>query len=394
MRPLFRIIIIVAAIVLVGLVLYFGWKLIAGPGNGPGTPNVPGGGFPVVPITPGSGDNPPGDGSLPPSGTPSVPAGNSGASLKKLSDFPVFAFATASSGVGEIAYLTPEGKAYAAREGPDLELSSQGMDALGNASPSPDGGTFLVSAGDPRAPQWFVFDVADRAWRPLPQEIRVAAWDMRPNGLLAVIRNGAAQDLVRADLSSTPPKYQTLVKGFSLADIGFLALTSDVFLVTERPSALAAGRAWRWNGRTGLLELVFPAAPGRLIAATPDRAVLFGYTAPDEFRIMGRDLQELEPVVWFTFPEKCGGGASTTYCFVPTTIPRTPHPILPDDYFTGALTTSDELHAVDFGTGSDTTLLAAGANIRIDAGEVLATPVAVYFLNRADASLYALTLNL
>jgi hypothetical protein len=197
---------------------------------------------------------------------------------------------------------------------------------------------------------------------------------------------------VRADLSATPPRYQTLVKGFSLADVRFLALTADSFLVMEAPSALVSGRVWRWNGKTGLLELVLPAAAGRTLSTTPDRKVIFSYTAPDEFRMFDQAFRELEPVPWYTFPGKCGGGASTTYCFVPQDIPESPRPILPDDYLMGTLTTVDDLYRVDLATGDVVKILSGtGGYVSIDADGVVPTSFGTYFMNKTDKSLYVIT---
>jgi hypothetical protein len=197
---------------------------------------------------------------------------------------------------------------------------------------------------------------------------------------------------VRADLTATPPKYQTLVKNFSIADVRLLALTTDTFLVMETPTALVSSRVWRWNGKTGLLELVLPAAAGRMLSATPDRKVIFSYAAPGEFRMFDQAFRELEPVAWYTFPGKCGGNASTTYCFVPKNIPENPRPILPDDYLMGTLTTIDDLYRIDFATGDVMkTLSGTGNYVSIDANGIIPTPFGVYYANRTDESLYVIT---
>ena len=73
--------------------------------------------------------------------------------LIQLSDIPIFDY-WANEGAQEAYYLTADGKVFSAKEGKDIEISSQPFSALNSLEPNIKGDRALLAFGNPRSPQW------------------------------------------------------------------------------------------------------------------------------------------------------------------------------------------------------------------------------------------------
>jgi hypothetical protein len=387
MKPLYKILIAVVAVIVLVLAGYFAWELFTRsepqPDETQGTLGsdlplaLPDQGAPVVPSV-GSDPSP-----LP----EDQPQQSSSLSIERLSDSPVF-FAWEASTPKDVFYITLDGRIFSAREGPDLLLNAQTSSALNRAESAPDGNRLLVSFGDPRNPEWRIFDVLDRAWHPLPPGLTQATWDVSGNALFAVSRADTGASLVRLDLSKTPPATTTLIADFRVYDISLLSLSSSSLLISELPSALTPGRVWRFDLRTKLISAVIPPAAGQIVTATQDRQAVFVFSSPDRFSVLNRDLQEVTPIIFSTLPQKCGGNARFVYCFVPRGAAQG---LLPDSFLTRTSFSDDSLYQVDLAAETIEVLsldtLSSGTSI--DGTNVFVSGTLIYFVNSLDRHLYA-----
>ncbi|MFA6407564.1 MAG: hypothetical protein WCV80_02560 [Candidatus Paceibacterota bacterium] len=383
MKPLYKILSIIGITVLVGIIVYFIWNSLTGP-----TPQIPSGEVELPLGTP-----------LPESGgvatttTPETPISGEQKALQaqKFSKNPAFDF-WIEKGTKEIYYLGLDGKIFSAKEGPDLDISSQTVDALNSIESSIKGEKVLVSFGNPLALQWGIFDSIDTVWRPLPADILSATWGGNERELIATIKTKDGISLASLDLTKTPFTYKTLVKDFRFNDVTLSMKTPDILLFWEKPSLGYAGRAWQVNTKTLLVTLLSSPQNGFSLAWSSDKTVGFRFIPPTSFSLITPNFSTLAPVFFSTFPGKCEGSAtSTVYCFVPqiTSLP-TLDVRLPDDYLQNKFFTVDDLYAVDMKEEVADKIIEGNTNAlpALDAEHPQLIDSTLYFINKYNRYIY------
>lgn len=383
MKPIYRILIIVGAVLVLGGLGYLVWSLIAGPPNGEGN------GAPLPAGAPGG---------APTNGAPPTPPRSGGAAtptLKRISEYPVFNFWTVPAS-GEVFYLTSEGKVVAAKEGPDLEISSQRITALNSIEPSTSGREVLAAFGDPRSAQWAIFSTDDDTWHPLPATVRTAAWGANDGEVVATVENVGNLNLSQIDTTKTPPSFKTVLRDFRFSDVRLFGESSQTLWIIELPSALAASRTWRLDTKTLALNPVTAAERGLLLKHTKDRRLAFKFSLDTGFGIVdGETLRSILPLPFTTVPGKCAPerDAYKVYCFAPIEA----HAIRDafEDYLAGGSHTIDSLYAVNVSTGEISELVSAAKDptFVVDAREPRYLDGKLYFVNRYDNGLYELKLQ-
>ncbi|MEK7086932.1 MAG: hypothetical protein AAB935_01600 [Patescibacteria group bacterium] len=364
MKQIYKILIILVVIVVIAIGVYLSWKKIIGlPNDG----NV-----------------------LPPPGqTPNPPTGTE---IKKISEQPVFDFWLVPD-TGEIYYLTPDGKILSAKDGPDLEISTQTINALNFIEVGPGNQKILAAFGSPRAPQWGIFDLIDKVWRPLPADITNATWGAKENELIAILKTLGGLNLATVDLSKTPPNYKTLIKDFRLKDVRFTLAAPERLIITELPSANYTGRVWQLDLKTLTFNLILAPENGLTLGWSQDKNVVFKFSSENGFSLFNQNFQETAPLFFSTLPTKCEtSGTSTIYCFVPQDVPD--DVILPDDYFQNKFYSVDDLYTINLETDETKKIFKSSENgaPTIDGKKPKALSSGLYFINRYDNYLYELKL--
>lgn len=372
MKPIYRILIAVGAVIVLVAAGYFIWWLFI---DGP-APEVPTQGGALPPETDNTSVS-----------TSTAPDGSTLPTPRPISDHKAFDYWLMPE-TGEIYYLTPEGYVYAVKDGPDLEISKQAITALNRAEPSVDGRRVLVSFGNPSEPQWTIFDSVDSVWRPLAREIINAGWGKTPSELVASVTSGSDHNLSFVDISRTPPVYTTIIRNFHMKDVLYSMLRNGEILISERPSASFKGSVWRLNPTTRVLTLILAPAAGRTVK-TERGADLSYLSDTEEFAIAGGALQSPAPLFFRTLPDKCAAGAGTIYCFVPRNLNIST--ALPDDYLMRAFYSIDSLYAVTYPSLTlRPIILGEGA---FDTSRVRANENVVYFIDRYTDKLYELEIK-
>ena len=381
MKPLYKILIIVGVVIIAGGAVYLAWQKLtapaAVPAAEPGTP-LPAAGVGV----PGA-----------PESTPTQPPVTA-ATLKRVSESPAF-FLWVAEGTGEIYYLTPEGKVMDVKEGPDLEISTQTLTALNRVVAAPGGGRVLAAFGDPRTPQWAYFDIIDRSWHPLPQNVLSAAWAGRVDQVAALVQNGSETNLSLLNLSQTTPTVKVVMRDVSLENITMWFQNPEQLIIAERPSAYYASRVWRLDLKTLSFNTVLAPERGLLIAPVRNGEAALKWAGDRSF-VLDHDFGRGEELLFSTFPEKCTASLDMLYCFVP----RDPFPEnlpLPDAYFQNKFRTVDSLITTPFSSsslplGKSESPWASTADAPIDAKNPRFTGGDLYFINRYDGYVYELKL--
>jgi len=367
MRPIIKIILIIIILITAGFVIYFIWQKIFQPLKPP-----------IESPTPTS--------------TPIVTPPGADLKLKKLSDVPVFDYALSEA--GEIFYFSETGKVLNAKEGSDIEISSQTIDALNSIETAPGNQKVLASFGNPNEPAWGIFDLIDKVWRPLPQEILKATWGAKDTELIALAKNGNKISLNFIDLLKNPPAQKTIIENLKLKDINLLFKAPQTLYLIEKPSAQYLGRLWQLDLKNLTFNLLIRPEPGLMFKWSTDRSLAFKFNSPDNFLILDQNLNPLIPPTFMTLPEKCTFETKNKniYCFVPDEIPI--DVILPDDYLMKHFHSTDDLFVLNRETEITSKILSSGNEIisPIDAKNPQFLNNSLYFINRFDNHLYKLEL--
>lgn len=394
MKPIYKIIIIVAALIIAGIAVYLSWqKFTATPPTLPetgGGVSLPGAG-PAA--TPGGGAG----GEFGTSPTSTAPGTSSlSSSLKKISESPAFGLWVAE-GTKEVYYLSPEGKVFSVKEGPDLEISAQSLSALNRMIPAPGGGRVLAAFGDPRVPRWNYFDVVDGSWHSLPANIENATWGGTSDQLVVLMKNGGETNLALFSLTQTTQNTRVLIRDVSLEDILMWFESPEQIIIAERPSASYASRVWRLDLKTLSFSLIL--APERGLSIVPMRGnnVVLKWSTADQLFVLNHTFERGEKTPFSTFPEKCDVSAETLYCFTP----RNAFPqniTIPDGYYQNKFYTTDSLVRIPIASttpflGVADSPWASTAASPIDAKNPRVVGGVLYFINRYDGFVYKLTIG-
>ena len=366
MKPIFKILIVILILVVAGLIIYFIFS------GGEEVESVPG---------------------TEPEGGPAATETRAESALKKISDNPVFDFWINES-TKEIFYLTPGGEVFGAKDGSDLEISGQAMDALNFIEVGPGGRKVLTAFGDPQTPKWGIFDVVDGVWRPLPADITNAAWGESDERLIVIVESGNDSNLAEADITKTPPSYRTFVRNFQLKDVRMTYLSENRVIISELPSASYAASLWQLNLKSLVFNLLVAPEEGFDVSWSGDKKSVFLFGLDSGLSVLDENFRTKVPSSYLpvTLPEKCAADASKIYCFVPQNIPADVS--LPDDYLTKKFFSVDDLVILETDSEeiaeiiqSDTASVPA-----IDAKNPRVSGDKLYFINRYDSNLYELGL--
>ncbi len=318
MKPLYKILIVIGLIAIVALGIFLSWEKL------------------LSPLNPESNKKPP----------EINPPDNKNEEINSLSDNPVFDFWITPDN-GEVYYITPDGKIFAAKDGPDLEISKQTISALNFIELSPNNQFILTAFADPKMPQWGIFDLIDKVWRPLPQEIINATWNNTDETLVGIVKNQNNLNLSLIDLSKNPATYKTLINDFRLKDVRLEVLSGDRLIISEKPSAYYPNRVWQINLKDLTFNTLIAPEKGLVLNWSKDRKIIFKFSSPNKFSIYDAPtLKQIAPPLFNTLPQKCDAKVFSTssvviYCFVPKEI--SPRITLPDDYFQKKFFTNDDL---------------------------------------------------
>ncbi|OGY99790.1 MAG: hypothetical protein A2945_02225 [Candidatus Liptonbacteria bacterium RIFCSPLOWO2_01_FULL_52_25] len=423
MKRYLYIFIAIAGLALVGLAAYYFLTNTFGVAVTP-TPTPPGG-------LPGqNGNGPGGPGTPPPSLTPPAPAYTPEQKFGVVAQNQVAAFHVNTQ--NDALLVQPDGIVVKVMGGNTTILSSSVIADLLGASFSADGTKLSATFGERTSPQASVFDAINKSWRSLPAGVAFPVWASTGTQVMYFQKSGDTSMLSTFDPFKTGAKAVELLKSFRLEDHTVQWLTANQALFLPRGTALAQGAVWSFdvknktlapltNERRGISSLWSGAANMGLVFAT-DQTLRGGTLTL--FDTTGNALSGLKVK---TLPSKCafateevvvstpptqttttagqtGGRATSTrstttsvlkkwlYCAVPRDTQKFDLARLPDDYDKKKLFTVDDFYKIDLGDGSITEVFADPAQA-LDAAQLQVANQTLFFVNRYDQRLYAISLK-
>jgi len=294
--------------------------------------------------------------------------------------------------------------------GQSSELSSSTIDEIISANFSYDGKKVLVLYGNQNDPQAAVFDIASGTWTALPSGLLEAQWS--PNSYeVAYLSPGKTGTVLATFNVASPAKAPVALTNVNAQDLTIQWLTPTQILLADKPSAEVGTSLLLWNTKTQTLSpVIFEQDSLETIwvgstSSTQPLGLVFtgsdgsGYALQLD-TLAGSALQTLS---FMTLPSKClfnveGGGAATStssspilYCGIPRDQTTFESAHLPDDYDQMALFTSDDIYKINILTGA-TDVLWSDQTQNIDTSDLKFFNGNLFFINRYDQKVYALTL--
>lgn len=340
------------------------------------------------------------------SGTIILGQGSPAQTFGIVSDGPVLDYFVNTQNV--ITALMTDGSVISISDGTSTVLSSTTISGIISASFSHDGKKILVSSGDQTVPQTEIFDIASKTWTIAPKGMQSPQWsplnnDYRIAYLVQTTDSGTALGILDASNLKKSPAVEVALPA---TDLSLQWIGKSQFVLSDKPSAAAENSIWMFNSSTGkLVPIVYEtmgleAAWGSL-SATDTAGLLFaeGNGSPS-LRLIDTSGAVIHTLSFSTLPSKCAFSPATAassseaylYCGVPTDQSGFTSAQLPDAYNMMGLFTSDQIESINASSG-DINVLRADTAPHVDATDLKVFNNILFFVNRYDHKLYALTLQ-
>jgi hypothetical protein len=287
-------------------------------------------------------------------------------------------------------------------------LSASPIENVLRASFSFDGEKVLLTTGTRDAERSSVFDVENKTWSLLPEDVDNPVWspiDYR----IAYVRNvsGIAQ-VVITDIGSTSLK-TTLLASLALQDLGVSWPASGKILLADKNSARIQSSSWTLDISTKSLAPFMQDEYGLsiLMNGTASEAVAFTGTSAGKgglLTLRGSSGATEKYFSFLTLPTKCTFGFATSsldtavasssvivthplVCATPLVASTFSNGALPDVYDKKAVFTSDYFYKADASTGAINRFDIPDGT-KVDASMLTFWGDRLYFVNRADMKVY------
>ncbi|MDR3582021.1 MAG: hypothetical protein P4L67_01975 [Candidatus Pacebacteria bacterium] len=325
-----------------------------------------------------------------------------------------------------ITAIKPDGTVISIAAGKTTTISSTTtINNIITASFSYDGKKVLVSSGDPANPQANIFTVATAAWVSAPQGMQSPKWSPS-NYQIAYLAQSTSGMLSLATIDASNLK-KASVPLFSLhaTDLTLQWIGKTQFMLSDKPTMNAKESAWLYDSQKGTLTPMAYEAAGLEstwgATASGTLGLVFQSTGKSSsLKLTTITGTTYHALTFLTLPSKCvfatetavpATSSSTTQSSTKATSKTTPSPVvssyvycgipsdssalssvqLPDDYNMMAAFTSDLIARVNTQTGGED-ILWNGSAQNIDSSDVKFFNNTLFFINRYDQKLYALTL--
>lgn len=425
MKRYLYIFIAVAGLVLVGLAAYYFLTSTFGVAVTPSpTPpsGLPGSDGYVTPGTP------------PPAGEPfpttPAPVYTGGQKFGVIAENQVAAYHVDSQ--NNVILVQPDGQVAKITNGNATMISTSAVTSLIKADFSPAGSKIAITFGNRSNPQVSIFDVISKSWQPLPAGIHSPAWSPTGTQIMYFRRNGDVNILSTLDISKATAKpVEISTIHLEDRDIQWLAVNQALFLpkntafvqdavwsfdVKNKTLAPLTGEQWGvsslWSsavnmglvftadqtslheGKLTIFDTLGKALSGLLIKTLPSKCA---FSAEEQ-------IVSAPPTQTATTTGQTGAKATSTsatitsvlkkwlYCAVPRDAQKFGISRLPDDYNKRKLLTIDDFYKIDLAGGGITEVFADPAQA-LDATNLQVVNQTLFFVNRYDQKLYAISLK-
>jgi len=265
-------------------------------------------------------------------------------------------------------------------------VSASEIASINSVKTLKDGELALVSIGNPKNPQFSIFDTTSNSWNPLPNTIYAVSPSPDGKEIAYLDRKGTITNIM---ISTPDLKKPRKVISLHILDSEILWSGANTLLLLEKPSAITTNSAWAVNTKNGTMERIAQ-ANGLIISSSLSGGLRFSIegnqrklelTSPD-----GKEVVSQLPFI--TLPQKCTFDAKYLYCAVPQNLSN--NVVLPDDYLKKAFYSLDTIYKYNLTSGDIEELFSSYELEAVDAVDLEVDGGVLYFLNRYDSFVYSL----
>lgn len=337
-------------------------------------------------------------------GTITLGEGTPAQTFGMISDGPALDYFVSAQNI--ITVMETDGSVISITNGTSTILSSSTIPDIISAEFSYDGKKILVSSGSPDIPQTTIFDVASRKWTSAPKGMQSPQWSPTNNYQIAYLvgtnDGGTALGIIDASNLKKAPVVEAALPA---TDLSLQWIGKAQFVLSERPTSENAGSIWMFSSATGKLTPVVNEKNGAETAwgpsVTSTDGLLFTDGGSPSLQLIDTTGAVIHTLSFNTLPSKCAfairiiassSPESFLYCGIPTDQKNFSSAQLPDAYNMNGLYTSDRIESINLSSGA-VNVLRDDTSPHLDMTDVGVFNNILFFINRYDHKLYALTLG-
>jgi hypothetical protein len=315
-----------------------------------------------------------------------------------------------------ITAIKPDGTVFSVSGGTSSTLNTNSIAGIITAKFSYDGKKILVSSGDPGNPKTNIFDVATKIWTAVPQGLQSPQWSPS-NYQISYLSSSASGVLSLSTLdASNLKKAPTVLLSLHATDLTLQWINKTQFVLSDKPSANNAGSLWLFDAqKKTMTPIVYEGAGaesmwGNTVSST--LGLVFDNDGQKSMlQLITTSGTTYHALSFLTIPAKCAFSTTTTttpttttsskptmssvsylYCGVPLNANAFSSAQASDNYNMMAAFTSDQVIRINTSDGS-WNILWNDSTQNIDATDLKFFNNTLFFVNRYDLKLYALTLS-
>ncbi len=304
-----------------------------------------------------------------------------------------------------VTVVRPDGTIESIANSATSSLSNATIPNIITASFSYDGKKILVNSLVGTTTRTSVFDIASQKWTVLPDNMESPVWSPANNEIAYLAPSGyGAETVDTINAGAANPRPVTLTT-LTMENMLLQWPMANTLILSDRPSAFVAGSIWKFNiPSRALSSVVFEGLGAESIWNASGSALLFsgdGNNAGGALALQD-PAGNRDALSFGTLPSKCVFAAQTTtstsstnsiYCAVPIDQSTFQVARLPDEYDQKIYLTNDNFYGIDPSSGSLSNIFSAtNANQNIDATDLKVFNNILFFINRYDQKLYAISL--
>ncbi len=302
----------------------------------------------------------------------------------------------------------PNGTIESITNGETSALNSTTTSNIINASFSYDGKKILLTAENGTTTQSNVFDIATKSWVRLPDGMQSPVWSPINYQIAYLAPSNSGTETLATINAGTAGAKPVSLTVLGMEDMGLQWPSKNTIVISDRPSAYAAGSIWSFDISSEALSSVAYENLGveSLWDASGSAIIFSGGVNNAGGQLAFRDTAGVQKVLSFaTLPSKCAFGApiaasgtanpsAPIYCAVPSDQNIFSVARLPDEYNQDMYFTDDDFYSIDTDTGLLNEIFSASLiNQTIDATDMKVFNNILFFVNRYDQKIYALALQ-
>lgn len=323
---------------------------------------------------------------------------------------------------GEIYFINSGGSIGLAKETEDQILSEQNIENISKVLASPDGQKTVIVYGDANNPRFYLYDSVENTWHSLSSNIIDTTWINAENNnsnLIVLTKNNGGADLQRLNIVSTSTivtstiagtttlatstatstlfNFSNLIRNFPLVDYILntrISATSTFLYLTGKASLRYPGESWSIDLSNFTIKKIAEPITGLMIKWDPTGnwgLKFYGRQTDYKLDIIRNTGGLIASVPFIALPEKCILGV-TSYCFIPREILSSWQ--LPDDYLQKKIYFLEDLYKFNLIEPSfELVPMGDSLALEVDAYNPQLFNNKIYFINRYNQMLYELDLS-